>query len=45
MNTASDIIPDICPELGTEVPVSEIDKELRKLWEQDDARTNNYVHD
>ena len=27
-------------ELGTEVPVSQIDRELRKLWEQDDARTN-----
>ncbi|MBC8128305.1 MAG: glucose-6-phosphate dehydrogenase assembly protein OpcA [Gloeobacteraceae cyanobacterium ES-bin-144] len=33
-------IPDVCPELGIEVPVSSIDKELRKLWEQDDARTN-----
>ena len=33
-------IPEICPELGTEVPVSQIDRELRKLWEQDDARTN-----
>jgi glucose-6-phosphate dehydrogenase assembly protein OpcA len=29
-----------CPELGTEVPVGSIDLELRKLWEQDDARTN-----
>lgn len=29
-----------CPELGIEVPVASIDKELRKLWEQDDARTN-----
>lgn len=27
-------------ELGMEVKVSEIDRELRKLWEQDDARTN-----
>ena len=27
-------------ELGIEVPVSQIDHELRKLWEQDDARTN-----
>ncbi len=27
-------------ELGTEVEVSQIDLELRKLWEQDDARTN-----
>jgi glucose-6-phosphate dehydrogenase assembly protein OpcA len=33
-------IPDICPELGLEVSVSEIDRELRKLWEQDEARTN-----
>ena len=28
------------PELGQEVPVAAIDKELRKLWEADDARTN-----
>ncbi len=27
-------------ELGKEVPVSQIDRELRALWEQDDARTN-----
>ncbi len=33
-------IPTHCPELGIEVPVSDIDKELRKLWEQDEARTN-----
>jgi glucose-6-phosphate dehydrogenase assembly protein OpcA len=33
-------IPDVCPELGIEIPVSEIDRELRKLWEQDEARTN-----
>jgi glucose-6-phosphate dehydrogenase assembly protein OpcA len=33
-------IPETCPELGLEVPVSQIDKELRKLWEQDEARTN-----
>lgn len=33
-------IPDVCPELGLEVPVSDIDTELRKLWEQDTARTN-----
>ena len=32
--------PVICPELGIEVSVSEIDKELRKLWEKDDAQTN-----
>jgi len=28
------------PELGREVSVGSIDKELRKLWEEDDARTN-----
>lgn len=33
-------IPEVCPELGIEVPVSAIDRELRKLWEQDEARTN-----
>jgi glucose-6-phosphate dehydrogenase assembly protein OpcA len=33
-------IPEVCPELGIEVPVASIDRELRKLWEQDDARTN-----
>lgn len=33
-------IPDPCPELGLEVPVAAIDRELRKLWEQDEARTN-----
>ena len=33
-------ISAVCPELGIEVPVSQIDKELRKLWEQDEARTN-----
>lgn len=33
-------IPANCPELGLEVPVAAIDKELRKLWEQDEARTN-----
>lgn len=41
MTPATDThIPTICPELGIEVPVSGIEKELRKLWEQDDARTN-----
>ncbi len=30
----------IHPELGREVPVGSIDKELRKLWDEDDARTN-----
>ncbi len=38
--TTDATIPTVCPELGLEVPVSEIEKELRKLWEQDDARTN-----
>lgn len=38
--TAPCPIPAVCPELGLEVPVDSIDKELRKLWEQDDARTN-----
>jgi len=33
-------IPAVCPELGTEVEVSAIDAELKKLWEQDEARTN-----
>ena len=33
-------IPAVCPELGIEVPVAAIDRELRKLWEQDEARTN-----
>lgn len=40
MSTLLDTIPEVCPELGIEVPVSEIDRELRKLWEQDEARTN-----
>lgn len=31
---------DAYAELGKEVPVSQIDRELRALWEQDDARTN-----
>ncbi len=38
MNTIS--LPESCPELGVEVPISSIDSELRKLWENDDARTN-----
>jgi glucose-6-phosphate dehydrogenase assembly protein OpcA len=28
------------PELGRKVPVGEIDRELRRLWAEDDARTN-----
>lgn len=40
MENLLDTIPDVCPELGIEVPVSAIDRELRKLWEQDEARTN-----
>jgi glucose-6-phosphate dehydrogenase assembly protein OpcA len=37
MNTTT---TDPYAELGKEVPISEIDRELRTLWEQDDARTN-----
>lgn len=40
MTAMSPTIPDVCPELGIEVPVPLIDRELRKLWEQDEARTN-----
>ena len=40
MNTYLTTIPSVCPELGIEVAVSAIDSELRKLWEQDEARTN-----
>ena len=36
----STTIPEVCPELGIEVAVSAIDRELRKLWEQDEAQTN-----
>lgn len=36
----STTLTDPYAELGMEVKVSEIDRELRKLWEQDDARTN-----
>ncbi len=37
---AVDSIPEVCPELGIEVPIASIDRELRKLWEQDEAQTN-----
>lgn len=40
MSTTLEMIPEVCPELGVEVSVSVIDRELRKLWEQDEARTN-----
>jgi glucose-6-phosphate dehydrogenase assembly protein OpcA len=41
MNAAAPgLIPAECPELGREVPVAAIDRELRKLWDQDEARTN-----
>ena len=40
MSTPSNLLPAVCPELGIEVPVSSIEKELRKLWEQDDAQSN-----
>jgi glucose-6-phosphate dehydrogenase assembly protein OpcA len=33
-------LTDEYAELGKEVPVSQIDHELRTLWEQDEARTN-----
>ncbi len=33
-------LTDQYAELGKEVPVSQIDHELRALWEQDEARTN-----
>lgn len=36
----STTIPSTCPELGLEVPIASIDQELKKLWEQDEARTN-----
>jgi glucose-6-phosphate dehydrogenase assembly protein OpcA len=32
--------PAAVPALGIEVPVSRIDPELRRLWEQDEARSN-----
>jgi len=32
--------PSMHPELGREVPIGGIDKELRQLWAEDDARTN-----
>lgn len=31
---------DTYSELGKEVPVSQIDSELRGLWERDEAQTN-----
>ena len=37
----STTITDKYAELGREVSISEIDLELRKLWEQDEARTNS----
>ncbi len=40
MSTLSNPPIETCPELGVEVPVPLIEKELRKLWEQDDAQTN-----
>jgi glucose-6-phosphate dehydrogenase assembly protein OpcA len=39
-DTLTSTIPEVCPELGIEVPVSAIEPELRKLWEQDEAQTN-----
>lgn len=40
MSTLLNALPEVCPDLGIEVPISAIDHELRKLWEQDQARTN-----
>jgi glucose-6-phosphate dehydrogenase assembly protein OpcA len=40
MTASYDTIPEVCPELGIEVAISAIDGALRKLWEQDEARTN-----
>lgn len=40
MSALPDSIPAVCPELGLEVAVGAIDRELRQLWEQDEARTN-----
>ena len=40
MSITAETIPEVCPELGIEVAISSIDAELRKLWEQDDARSN-----
>ncbi len=40
MSDARLLIPVVCPELGLEVEVATIDYELRRLWEQDEARTN-----
>jgi glucose-6-phosphate dehydrogenase assembly protein OpcA len=40
MNSLTQPIPAVCPELGIEVSIASIDGELRKLWEQDEARTN-----
>jgi glucose-6-phosphate dehydrogenase assembly protein OpcA len=40
MSTTAETIPEVCPELGNEVAISDIDAELRRLWEQDEARTN-----
>ena len=37
---STDSIPSNCPELGVEVPIASIEKELHKLWEQDEAQTN-----
>ena len=39
-STLPPYLPAECPELGVEVAVAHIDRELRRLWEQDEARTN-----
>ncbi len=38
--SAATAIPETCPALGIEVPISQIEPELRKLWEEDEAQTN-----
>ena len=40
MSTPAETIPEAYSELGIEVSICDIDAELRKLWEQDEARTN-----
>ena len=40
MNSTVTSIPTPCAELGLEVAVAAIDRELHQLWEQDEARTN-----
>lgn len=39
-SSSPELLENVYSELGMEVPVCQIDHELRKLWEQDDARAN-----